>query len=97
MVQQVLLFLQVRMPAEPHGPYSLTDKGQVSIPKELRDAVGLATKGKVYFAQDPRVDGVLVVVPTAGLARWVAEVANTATQTHQHVRKPTRRRLNPGT
>jgi len=62
------------MSPEPHGPYSLTGKGQVSIPKELREAVGLNVGGKVYFAQDPRVRGALVVVPTQGLARWLAEL-----------------------
>jgi bifunctional DNA-binding transcriptional regulator/antitoxin component of YhaV-PrlF toxin-antitoxin module len=61
------------MSVAPYGPYSLTGKGQVSIPKELREALGLNVRDKVYFAQDPRIEGALVVVPMSGLARWMSE------------------------
>jgi len=61
------------MKIQPHGPYSLTTKGQVSIPKRLRDAIGIQLGAKVYFAEDPRVSGVLVVVPTERLGSWIAD------------------------
>jgi bifunctional DNA-binding transcriptional regulator/antitoxin component of YhaV-PrlF toxin-antitoxin module len=64
------------MPVEPYGPYSLTGKGQVSIPKELREALGLNVRDKVYFARDPRVEGALVVVPMSGLAQWMSECSD---------------------
>ncbi|MFI5387121.1 MAG: AbrB/MazE/SpoVT family DNA-binding domain-containing protein [Fimbriimonadales bacterium] len=55
----------------PHGPHTLTTTGQVSIPKQVRQLVGLDVGSAVYFAEDPRVPGLLVVIPLSQLANWL--------------------------
>ncbi len=66
------------MPAlRPYGPHSLTRAGQVSIPKEVRRRVGLDIGSEVYFAEDPRVPGLLVVIPLNRLRTWLASESNT--------------------
>jgi hypothetical protein len=55
----------------PHGPHTLTTTGQVSIPKQVRRLVGLDVGSAVYFAEDPRVPGLLVVIPVSQLANWL--------------------------
>jgi AbrB family looped-hinge helix DNA binding protein len=53
----------------PHGPFSLTSKGQVSIPKELREAVHIGAGDRVYFAVSPLDPRILVVIPIDHLGR----------------------------
>jgi antitoxin PrlF len=49
----------------------VTEKGQVTIPKELRDELGIAPGTEVEFANE---DGVLVVRKAAGSSRGRAVV-----------------------
>jgi len=55
----------------------LTKAGQVSIPKHVRQLVGLDLGSEVYFAEDPRVPGLLVVIPLPRLANWMANTVGT--------------------
>jgi antitoxin PrlF len=49
-------------PATPSFEATVTSKGQVTIPKEIRDHLGLRTGGKLQFTLDS--DGRVVVTPT---------------------------------
>jgi antitoxin PrlF len=46
-------------------PYTLTPKGQVTVPKPIRDALGLTAGSQVEFAVNPQGDVVLRPVATA--------------------------------
>jgi AbrB family looped-hinge helix DNA binding protein len=72
----------------PHGPVNLSRKGQVAIPKELREQVGLGSGRQVYFAINPQDPGTLVVIPAADLASWVAS-HHTPAATQRGKRKET--------
>lgn len=57
----------------------VTEKGQVTIPKEIRDRLGIKTGSEVEFI--PRDDGVMLVPMDASQAKnfrqWAASVAGT--------------------
>jgi bifunctional DNA-binding transcriptional regulator/antitoxin component of YhaV-PrlF toxin-antitoxin module len=55
----------------PFGPHALTSTCQVSIPKQVRQLVGLDVGSEVYFAEDPRLPGLLVVIPLQQLPDWL--------------------------
>lgn len=91
MVPDVIKINKVVAAPRPHGPHTLTKAGQVSIPKQVRQLVGLDVGSQVYFAEDPRLPGLLVVIPLPQLANWIR--GKSATEPSRGAATP--RRLRP--
>jgi len=54
-----------------HGPYEINSRGQVSVPKELRDKLNLDVGSAVYLALNPDRTGSLLLVPAELVAAWL--------------------------
>ena len=50
-------------PPVPEGPTKLGDKGQITVPKALRAALGLHPGSQVWVSLNPDRPGTLVVLP----------------------------------
>ena len=53
----------------PYGPHQVQSVGTVSIPKELRAAVGAEPGTSIHWILNPDIPGTLVLVPSKRMAQ----------------------------
>jgi len=67
---------------------TLTSKGQLTLPKPVRDALGLQTGDKVIFSiRENRIE---LEVPSNSILDWYGATADGETQDHEAVREKVR-------
>lgn len=54
----------------PHGPHKIAANGQVVVPKDVLNAVGLAAGDSVYVQALDDPPGAVLIVPADIAARW---------------------------
>lgn len=54
----------------PHGPHKIATNGQVVVPKEFLQTVGLTAGDAVYVQALDEPGGGILIVPAALAARW---------------------------
>jgi len=54
----------------PHGPHKIAANGQVVVPKDVLNAVGLAAGDSVYVQALEDPPGAVLIVPADTAARW---------------------------
>ena len=57
--------------SEPHGPRPISPQGQLGLPKELLEAVGLKAGSEVYVMENEDPKGTILIVPKQLLTSWV--------------------------
>lgn len=60
--------------SSPHGPFALTSRRQVTIPKALLDRLGLGPDDRVQFLFDDATNEI-VLVPDSRVQAWVPAAA----------------------
>lgn len=68
MIRTILTFMTR---SSPHGPFALTARRQVTVPKALLDRLGLGPDDRVQFLFDDAANEI-VLVPDSRVQAWVA-------------------------
>lgn len=69
----------------PHGPFALTARRQVTVPKALLDRLGLRPDDKVQFLFDDEANEI-VLVPDSRVQAWVPRANAAASDSQQRGR-----------
>ena len=72
---------------------TITSKGQVTIPKKLRDSLSLRTNDKVIFV---RRDDSLILKPVKGILDLRGSVQSDSTQGYKKIRENVKKRVTRG-
>ena len=54
----------------PHGPYRISQNGQVVLGKDVLEATGLQPGDSVYLLPNDDPPGAILVIPVGTAARW---------------------------
>jgi AbrB family looped-hinge helix DNA binding protein len=65
----------------PHGPHKIAANGQVVVPKDVLNAVGLAAGDSVYVQALEDPPGAVLIVPADTAAKWFEAGRAGATKT----------------
>jgi AbrB family looped-hinge helix DNA binding protein len=65
----------------------MSSKGQIAIPKELRDAVGISADERIYCVASQDDPATIVLVPAGRLTSWLAKQNGHSTRSRREKKR----------